>query len=321
MWNTHRGKPQAPKTRWYSRGVNYAQLLFPDFSLILCGYLVCRYTALNRTVWEQVESLTYYLLFPVLLFHSIVKSPLDLREASGLLGAGLVLGVSGIALAYALPHLPGLGRRIDARQHAASAQVAFRFNSFIALALADRVAGPQGLLLIAMLIGVCVPLFNVAAVWPMARHAKRGFARELLRNPLIVGTATGLAANLLGFSVPVWIEPTVTRLGAASLALGLMAAGAGMQFGSLASAKVLAISLLAIRHLLLPLIAFCLARAFRLDPVQATVLLAFSGLPTASSCYVLAARMGYDGAYVAGLVTLSTLFGIASLPFALGVLR
>ena len=32
------------------------------------------------------------------------------------------------------------------------------------------------------------------------------------------------------------------------------------------------------------------------------------------------ARMGYDGAYVAGLVTLSTLLGVASLPFALGVL-
>jgi predicted permease len=55
--------------------------------------------------------------------------------------------------------------------------------------------------------------------------------------------------------------------------------------------------------------------------VQTTVLLAFSALPTASSCYVLAARMGYDGAYVAGLVTLSTLLGMVSLPFALGVLR
>ena len=39
--------------------VNFAQLLFPDFSLILCGYLVCRFTALNRKVWEQVESLVY----------------------------------------------------------------------------------------------------------------------------------------------------------------------------------------------------------------------------------------------------------------------
>ncbi|HRN08195.1 MAG TPA: AEC family transporter, partial [Ottowia sp.] len=43
-------------------------------------------------------------------------------------------------------------------------------------------------------------------------------------------------------------------------------------------------------------------------------------LPTASSCYVLAARMGYNGPYVAGLVTLSTVLGVASLPFALGVL-
>ncbi|HSV36501.1 MAG TPA: AEC family transporter [Ramlibacter sp.] len=303
------------------RPVNFAQLLFPDFSLILCGYLVCRYTALNRTVWEQVEALVYFFLFPVLLFQSIVKSPLDLGAASSLIGAGLLTGVAGIALAYALPHLPGLRRHIDAREHAASAQVAFRFNSFIGLALAERLAGPQGLLLIAVLIGVCVPLFNVAAVWPMARHSQQHFVKALLRNPLIIATVTGLAANVSGVSIPPWLDPTLGRIGAASIALGLMAAGAGMQFGTLARAKTLAVSVLAIRHFLLPLIAFGLARLWRLDPAQTTVLLAFSALPTASSAYVLAARMGYNGAYVAGLVTLSTLLGMLSLPFALGVLR
>jgi malonate transporter len=172
-------------------GVNYAQLLFPDFSLILCGYLVCRYTALNRSVWEQVESLVYFFLFPVLLFHSIVKSPLDLGAASSLIGGGpAALGVSGIALAYSLPHLAlAWARTSTAATTPASAQVAFRFNSFIALALAERLAGAQGLLQIAVLIGVCVPLFNVGAVWPMARHAQRGFVRELVRNPLIIATA------------------------------------------------------------------------------------------------------------------------------------
>ncbi len=114
--------------------MNYAQLLFPDFFLIVCGYLVCRYTALNRTVWEQVESLVYYFLFPVLLFQSIVKSPLDLLATSSLIGAGLLMGLAAIALAYCLPYLPWLGQRIDKSDHAASAQVAFRFNSFIALA-------------------------------------------------------------------------------------------------------------------------------------------------------------------------------------------
>ena len=300
--------------------MNYAQLLFPDFSLIICGYLVCRYTALNRTVWAQVESLVYYFLFPVLLFHSIVKSPLDVRAASSLISAGLLMGLAGIALAYSLPYLPGLGRHIDKREHAASAQVAFRFNSFIGLALAERLAGSQGVLLIAVLIGFCVPLFNVAAVWPMARHAQRGFLSELARNPLILATASGLIANLLGFSLPVWLEPTVTRIGAASLALGLLAAGAGMQFGPLSQAKTLALAVLSIRHLLLPVVALGLAKLFNLSTPQSTVLLAFSALPTASSAYVLAARMGYNGGYVAGLVTLSTLLGVASLYFALGIL-
>ena len=301
--------------------VNYAQLLFPDFSLIACGWLLCRYTALDRRVWDQVESLVYYFLFPVLLFHSIVRSPLDFAATSSLLTAGVTMSLCGIALAYALPHLPWLGVRIDRSDHAASTQVAFRFNSFICLALADRLAGAQGLLLIAVLIGVCVPLLNVAAVWPMARHAQTGFLRQLVRNPLIIATASGLLANVLGVAVPIWLEPTLTRIGAASLALGLMAAGAGMQFATLARGKVLAVSVLTIRHLILPLIGWGLARALRLDAAQSAVLMAFAAVPTASSAYVLAARMGYNGPFVAGLVTLSTLLGVASLPFALGVLR
>ncbi|MDQ0006635.1 putative permease [Variovorax boronicumulans] len=307
--------------RFMLEAVNYAQLLFPDFSLIAIGWLLCRYTALDRRVWDQVESLVYYFLFPVLLFHSIVRSPLDFGATSSLLTAGVGVGLCGIALAYALPFVPGLGTHIDRRDHAASAQVAFRFNSFICLALADRLAGPEGLLLIAVLIGVCVPMFNIAAVWPMTRHAQTGFVRQLVRNPLIVATVAGLLANLLGFTVPTWLTPTLTRIGAASLALGLLAAGAGMQFATLGRGKVLAVSVLAIRHLILPLVAWGLARALRLDGIQASVLMAFSAVPTASSAYVLAARMGYNGPYVAGLVTLSTVLGVASLPFALALPR
>ena len=301
--------------------MNYAQLLFPDFSLILCGFLLCRYTSLNRTVWEQVESLVYFFLFPVLLFHSIVRTPLDLQAASHLIAAGLLVGLSGIAMSYALPHLPGLRQHIPQKLHAGSAQIGFRFNSFIALALADRLGGAPALLMIAVLIGVCVPLFNVGAVWPMARHGQRGFARELVRNPLILATASGLVANLVGIQISTWLEPSLQRIGAASLALGLMAAGAGMQFGALRQAKTLTVSLLTIRHFLTPLVAWWVARWLTLDAVQTSVLLSFSALPTASSAYVLAARMGYNGTYVAGLVTLSTLLGMLSLPFALSLLR
>mgnify|MGYP000730540780 FL=1 len=298
--------------------MNFAQLLFPDFSLILCGYLLCRYTALGRSVWQPVENLVYFFLFPVLLFHSIVKSPIDLGAASSLIGAGLSLGLCAIALSYSLPYWPFLGKRLDARDHAASAQVGFRFNSFIALALAERLAGPEGLLMISKLIGVCVPLFNIGAVWPMARHSNTGFLRELVRNPLIMATGSGLIANLSGLQIPQWLDPSVSRIGASSLALGLMAAGAGMQLDTLRQGKLLGLSVLMVKHLALPLIALGMSHLFQLNPLQTTVLLAFSALPTASTCYVLAARMGYNGPYVAGLVTLSTRRGMVSLPFALG---
>jgi malonate transporter len=180
--------------------VNYAQLLFPDFSLIVCGYLVCRYTALNRTVWEKVESLVYYFLFPVLLFQSIVRSPLDLGAASSLIGAGLLLGVAASPWPTACPPALAAPPHRCARTRR-RAQVAFRFNSFIALALADRLAGAQGLQLIAVLIGVCVPLFNVARSGPWPARAARLPGRAGAQ-PADHGHGHGLAANLLGFRCP-----------------------------------------------------------------------------------------------------------------------
>ena len=313
-------RPDALAQRWYPWTVSYALLLLPEFSLILLGYLISRHTALNRSVWAQVDALVYYLLFPTLLFHSIIKSPLDLGDASRLLSGGLLVVTSGVALSYSLPYLPWLGRHVQRREHAAAAQVAFRFNSFIGLALAERLGGAAGLLSIAVLIGFCVPLANVAAVWPMARGSERGFARELLRNPLIIATTSGLAANLLGLALPQWLEPTVARIGAASLALGLMAAGAGMQLQSLQRAKALGIALLSIRHLLLPLIALALAFWLQLSAAHAAILLTFAAVPTAASGYVLAAKMGYDGGYVGALITSSTLLGMASLALSLGIL-
>ena len=132
---------------------------------------------------------------------------------------------------------------------------------------------------------------------------------------------SGLTCNLLGFKYPDWLVPTVNRIGGASIPLGLMAAGAGMQFATLAKAKTLAVSLLGIRHVIAPLIALGFALFFKLSLAQATMLLMFSALPTASTTYVLATRMGFDGGFVAGLVTLSTLLGVLSLPFALSLIQ
>ena len=293
--------------------LSYALLLLPDFLLIVVGFLVCRFTALDRPVWNAAERLVYWLLFPVLLFTAIVRSPLNPAASLGLgLGGWAVVG-AGFALATALRRLPG----VDPRLQASGAQVSFRFNSYVALALAERIGGSEGVAAIALLVALCVPLCNLGAVWSLARHGGQNTLRELLHNPLILATVAGLVANLAGLRLPAPVDTVLGRIGAAALPLGLMAVGAGLELGGLQKAFWLATALLGIRHLLLPLIGLGLGALLALPSGQAQILVAFAALPTASSCYVLAARMGGDGPYVAGLVTASTLLGMASVPLAL----
>ena len=172
----------------------------------------------------------------------------------------------------------------------------------------------------ALLVSMCVPLCNVAAVWPLARQGGHGYLKELARNPLILATLSGLAANLAGLQLPELAAVTLSRIGAAALPLGLMAVGAGLRFGALREAPWLATALMGIRHLALPAVGIALVLWLRLPPAQQAVIVAFSAMPTASSAYVLATRMGGNGGYVAGLVTVSTLLAMVGLPAALGVL-
>ncbi len=285
-------------------------LLLPDFLLIVVGFVVCRYTALDRPVWQAAERLVYHLLFPVLLFTSIVRNPLNPADAAALAGAGVATVGLGMVLAYALKRWPG----VDGLLHASGAQTAFRFNSYIALAMAERLAGAAGVAQMAVLVAVCVPICNVGAVLPLARHGGHHFGRELARNPLIVGTVAGLIGNLAGLQLPDAVGSTLQRIGSAALPLGLMAVGAGLQLGGLTAAPKLAAALLAIRHAVLPAFALGLGLWLGLPALQLTVLVAFAAMPTASSAYVLAVRMGGHGPFVAGLVTVSTLLGMLTLP-------
>ena len=291
-------------------------LLLPDFLLIVLGLAVCRFTGLGRPVWQAAEKLVYFLLFPVLLFGSIVKSPLQTGAAASLAMTGVATTLVGIAVALSIGRWPGVDRRL----HASGAQTAYRFNSYVALAVAERLYGAQGLAWMALLIALSVPLCNVAAVWPLARHGGHSYLREVGRNPLIIATVVGLAANAAGLVLPDTLATVLQRIGVAALPLGLMAVGAGLAFSGLMAAPRLATALLGIRHLLLPLVAIGLALALHLAPEQRSIVVLFGALPTSAASYVLAARMGGDGGYVAGLVTVSTLLGMLGVPLWLAVL-
>ena len=130
----------------------------------------------------------------------------------------------------------------------------------------------------------------------------------------------GLTANVAGLVLPESLATVLQRIGVAALPLGLMAVGAGLTFGGLKAAPRLATALLGIRHALLPMVAIGLALAVHLASEQRSIVVLFGALPTSAVSYVLATRMGGDGEFVAGLVTVSTVLGMVSVPLWLAVL-
>jgi malonate transporter len=77
--------------------------------------------------------------------------------------------------------------------------------------------------------------------------------------------------------------------------------------------------LLLVKLVAMPAIALLLIRAFGLGGLHADVALIFAALPAASSAYILAQRMGGDGARVAWLISAGTLASMLSIPLWLGL--
>ena len=307
--------------------MNIPALLFPDLALIVIGWLLYRHARLGADFWAGAEKLVYFVLFPALLFGAIVRNPLSPGESLPMLASALGAFGVGVLLGYAAR--PVL-RPIDTL-FASGVQCAFRFNSYITLALALRIGGSEGLSLCALIVGFVVPMANLAAVYALARHSGAGVLSELARNPLVIATLSALAAKAIGLRLPEPVDATLHRLGQAALSLGLLCVGAGLRLERPAagspladparrsSARRLAAWFTVTKLVAMPLTALLVARALQLPVLPATIAVMFASMPTAPAAYVLATRMGGDGPFVASLITLSLLASLLALPFWLSL--
>ncbi len=295
-----------------------ALLILPDFALILLGWLLVRAfpQSYDRGFWTGAEKLVYYLLFPALLFGSINAAQFSIAADALLVATAVGAILGAVALGYSarpLLHPP-------ADLFAGCVQTAFRFNSYIAFALMQSLLGARGIALLALILAFCVPLANLFAVYALARHRQTGLLRELATNPLLIATVAGLITNVLGWKLPSLASVFVGRLGSASIALGLLCVGAGLTLTAAHAQRTTLAWFITVKLVAYPAIAFALAHALQLPSLQTQVVVLFAAMPTASSAYVLAARMVGNAAPVAFLVTAQTLLSMLTLPLWVSVL-
>jgi predicted permease len=290
--------------------MSIALILLPDFLLIVAGALLARLRAFDSVFWAGAERLVYFVLFPALLFRSLARGATAIGDPLPLVATGLAFTLSGIALSLlARPLL-----RLQEGEFAACFQCGFRFNTYLALAVAERLQGARGLAVITLLVGVLVPVVNVAAVGMLARDGKARVLPALVRNPLVLACAAGLGWAAGGWPLPDVPDRVLGELGGASLALGLLTVGAALRIerGGLPLPAV--VYWVALKLIVVPACAVLAGRSFGLEGPTLQLALIMAAVPTAPSAYVLATQMGGKGRPVAFLITIGTLAAALTLP-------
>ena len=289
--------------------------LSPVFLIVALAAVLHRTKVLPQSAWDGMENVTYFIFFPVFLFHTLANASFKDFQVWPL---AFVLLSALAAMAILLP-LIRHALHIEGPQYSSLYQGAIRWNSFVAIATLAALYGSAGTTLAAVAFAVIIPVVNTLSVTVLARHAgpratRRIVAKTVARNPLVLACAAGIAWQLAGPAIPGPIDSALSVLGNASIALGLFTVGAGLDFGRLRTRPDLLALVCALKLLAMPLlmVGFCLL--YNVSGPARGVAVVAGAVPTATNAYILARQLGGDAPLMANMVTLTTLLAFATMP-------
>lgn len=295
----------------------------PIFLLILAGNGLRRIGMFEPPFWRGLDRMGFYVLYPVLLFTTVVRADFGGLSLGALMVVLLASWVSVGALTLAL--WPMLRRRgVTGPGFSSVFQAAVRWNGFIALAVAEAMFPPEGAAMVALVMAAVIIPINVACVSAIAwfTSARPDPGATLVRiatNPLIVATVLALAVRLLPTPLPGPVMDALHLVGRSALGMGLLAIGAGLRLDrKTLSGWAIAVPT-ALRLVVMPILVVGLAMIAGITGAQLSYLALCASVPTAMNGYVLAREMGGDAEAYAATVTVQTAIAFLSIPATLAI--
>ncbi len=299
--------------------------IFPIVSSILLvmllGYGLSKKLLTDSLFWQGISKLSYWVLFPVLIVHTLAHATID---------TGLLLPlftIFTVALILILIYCVLVARLLgqDGASTAALTQGGIRHNGFIGLAVLVDIFGLPGQEMGALMIAVLMPSTNVLSVLSVSLLVRKNqpqeqflstlIIKELLRNPMLVAVAIGLLLNVLSISIPTILDQSMDLVSRAALPILLLGVGASLKMSSLRGRWPTLASALSAKLLVFPALLLGGAWWFNLSPLVTVCLVVFGALPTAVSAYPFIQQMGGNAKLMADIITLQTLASLIGLTF------
>jgi len=283
----------------------------PLFILMAAGYIARQLNFVSDKFLSEINRFVFNFLLPLMLFQNIRNIFRGEFTNTSMLFTALA-GVS-IVIFGSLCIVPLFVKRNG--QRGSMIQGIYRSNFLIyGMPLATGMYGEEAASSIAMMLGVMVPFYNIAAVIILSVFSETRTYRlsvtrlfwDIARNPLIIGCMAGLFFGMFHVEIPLAINRPIAELAAAASPLALFLMGGEFRFRRLNNNLWKVLSATVARLVLVPLAAMLVFIPMGFRDIDLSVMLCLFATPAAVSGYIMATNMGCDGELSGQIVVVTT---------------
>jgi len=315
------------------------EVTFPVFALVFCGFFGQRWRLLPERAVEGINAFVFFFALPAMLFRVVATQPIasfsDARFIAGFVAAGL-----GVFFFTRLAALPRRRPRSPARAARLSSEAtAFGLNAAhgnigylgvpLVLELGQRYAPT---IVLAIICDIFVVITLAIALLELDRRRARSqpderapavattVAAGLLRSPLVLSIAAGLAWTLAAPPMPAVMDNFVRILSAAAGPCALFAIGASLGDRPIElppAVRALIVVKLVVHPVLAAILLYAVVRA---EPAAAAIGVLAASLPAASNTFIIAQRYGVDARDISASIVAGTFAALGTVSVVIWLL-
>ena len=296
--------------------------VFPIFAIIFIGKIVKHKWINSEEFWRSHEKISYFMLFPAVMFNYITQTTFSSGELSKLVFCLIIIItiISSIVIYIQEKHIAE-----DPRLFTSVFQGSVRYNNYLFLGISGSLYGAPGLEIAAAVTGYMIIFTNAISILVFNHYIEKRKYDSLLEalldllkkfslNPLILSSIAGFAFNHSGIEMNIAVRKILTILSDSALAMSLMCLGAEIKFRINSQDLTPIIRACLIKLILMPIVAYFILTLMNISGMPKAIAILFSSLPCASTSFVLARQMGGDPKSITSIITLSIILGVFTIP-------
>lgn len=286
------------------------------FMLMAVGFILFKIHMITKAATQSMMNVALYAATPCTILLSFLSRSFSMDLVVNALwscGLGLLTTLIGAVVANTL---------FRSSNNLTKFGVIFNNVGFIGIPIVQSVLGVEYVFYMSMFVVVgALTLWTYGAVLVSGDKKEASFMK-IITNPSVIATLIGVVLFVLGVKLPFVLDKTLNNLGNLNAPLAMLILGCYMAEANIPATltnvntwKIVAGRMFIVPLLMIPVLMFLPAS---LDDIKLVALIA-AATPVASMMASLSQKYGGDYAYGAGIVGITTMLSMATLPLMLTI--